>query len=81
MVIFKSVFSTESSAAESSDYKEMVDAFLNAATFSKSDDGSEKAMTFEDFRSWCSLVPTIRKFLGSLLMPPGQGLFFYLLPS
>ncbi|CAA0401000.1 EF-hand domain [Arabidopsis suecica] len=70
VVILKSVFSTESSDAESSDYKKMVDALLNAATFSKSDDGSEKGMSFEDFRSWCSLVPTIRKFLGSLLMPP-----------
>lgn len=73
VVILKSVFSTESSDAESSDYKEMVDALLNAATFSKSDDGSEKGMSFQDFRSWCSLVPTIRKFLGSLLMPPGPG--------
>ncbi|ANM68644.1 TLD-domain containing nucleolar protein [Arabidopsis thaliana] len=70
VVILKSVFSTESSDAESSDYKKMVDALLNAATFSKSDDGSEKGMSFEDFRSWCSFVPTIRKFLGSLLMPP-----------
>ncbi|KAL1196952.1 hypothetical protein V5N11_024751 [Cardamine amara subsp. amara] len=69
VVVFKSVFSTD---AESSDYKEMVDALLNAATFSKSDDGSEKGMSFEDFRSWCSLVPAIRKFLGSLLMPSGQ---------
>ncbi|AEE86318.1 Calcium-binding EF-hand family protein [Arabidopsis thaliana] len=71
VVILKSVFSTESSDAESSDYKEMVDALLDAATFSKSDDGSEKGMSFEDFRSWCPLVPTIRKFLGSLLIPPG----------
>ncbi|XP_006287755.2 TLD domain-containing protein 1 isoform X1 [Capsella rubella] len=71
VVILKTVFSTESSNAESSDYKEMVDALLNAATFSKSDDGSEKGMSFADFRSWCLLVPTIRKFLGSLLMPPG----------
>jgi Ca2+-binding EF-hand superfamily protein len=76
VVILKSVFSTESSDAESSDYKKMVDALLNAATFSKSDDGSEKGMSFEDFRSWCSFVPTIRKFLGSLLMPPSTGLFF-----
>ncbi|CAN8298362.1 unnamed protein product [Cochlearia groenlandica] len=75
VVIFKSVFSIESSDAESSDYKELVDAFLNAAAFSKSVDGStEKGMTFEDFRSWCSLVPIIRKFLGSLLTLPGPGL-------
>lgn len=79
VVILKSVFSTESSETESSDYKEMVDSLLNAATFSKSDDdGSEKRMSFEDFRSWCSLVPSIRKFLGSLLMPPSPGYYFIL---
>ncbi|EFH47514.1 hypothetical protein ARALYDRAFT_349983 [Arabidopsis lyrata subsp. lyrata] len=37
-LILKSVFSTESSDAESSDYKEMVDVLLNATTSSKSDD-------------------------------------------
>uniref|UniRef100_A0A1J3GHL4 TLD domain-containing protein 1 n=1 Tax=Noccaea caerulescens TaxID=107243 RepID=A0A1J3GHL4_NOCCA len=80
VVILKSVFSTESSDAESSDYKEMVDALLNAAAFSKSDDASEKGMSFEDFRSWCSLVPSIRKFLGSLLMPPGPARPGYQVP-
>lgn len=76
MVVFKSVFSTTESST--SDYKEMVDALLNAASFSKStDDGSEKGMSFEDFRSWCSHVPTVRKFLGSLLTPPSPGSFSF----
>lgn len=72
MVVFKSVFSTTESST--SDYKEMVDALLNAASFSKST-GDDKGMSFEDFRSWCSHVPTVRKFLGSLLTPPSPGSF------
>ncbi|XP_024012606.1 TLD domain-containing protein 1 isoform X2 [Eutrema salsugineum] len=81
VVIFKSVFSTESADVESSDYSEMVDSLLNAASFSKSDDdGSNKGMSFEDFRSWCSHVPTIRKFLGSLLMLPGPARPGYQVP-
>ncbi|CAH2073884.1 unnamed protein product [Thlaspi arvense] len=80
VVIFKSVFSSESSVAESSDYEEMVDALLNAASFSKSDEGSNEGMSFEDFRSWCSHVPAIRKFLGSLLMPPGPARPGYQVP-
>ncbi|KAH0861463.1 hypothetical protein HID58_089724, partial [Brassica napus] len=67
VVVFKSVFSTTESST--SDYKEMVDALLNAASFSKST-GDDRGMSFEDFRSWCSHVPTVRKFLGSLLTPP-----------
>lgn len=79
VVVFKSVFSTTESST--SDYKEMVDALLNAASFSKStDDGSEKGMSFEDFRSWCSHVPTVRKFLGSLLTPPSPARPGYQVP-
>lgn len=51
-----------------------MDIFLNAATFSKIVDGSaEESMSFEDFRNWCTLLPSVRKFLGSLLMPPDPG--------
>ncbi|XP_043694604.1 MTOR-associated protein MEAK7 isoform X2 [Telopea speciosissima] len=54
--------------------KDAVDIFLNTATFSKEVDGSgEKSMSFEDFKSWCSLLPSVRKFLGCLLMPPDPG--------
>ncbi|XP_019059719.1 PREDICTED: TLD domain-containing protein 1 isoform X2 [Tarenaya hassleriana] len=75
-VIFESVFSPESSHD-----KEMMDVFLNAATLSKANhDGSEKGMSYEDFRSWCSLVPSVRKFLGSLLMPPDPGRPGFLVP-
>ncbi|KAJ4840748.1 hypothetical protein Tsubulata_044419 [Turnera subulata] len=46
----------------------MVEIFLNTATFSKDVEGStEKSMSFEDFTSWCVHLPSVRKFLGSLL--------------
>ncbi|KAJ4977842.1 hypothetical protein NE237_008622 [Protea cynaroides] len=54
--------------------KDVVDLFLNTATFSKEvEECGEKSMSFEDFKSWCSLLPSVRKFLGSLLMPPDPG--------
>ncbi|ESQ38066.1 hypothetical protein EUTSA_v10029204mg, partial [Eutrema salsugineum] len=52
VVIFKSVFSTKSSDVESSDYSEMVDSLLNAASFSKSDDASNKGMIV-----WIQIYP------------------------
>ncbi|KAL2554232.1 TLD-domain containing nucleolar protein [Forsythia ovata] len=50
---------------------EIVDIFINAATFTKDD--TESNMSFEDFRKWCSLLPSVRKFLGNLMMPSDPG--------
>lgn len=61
------IFSSEHG---SSSHQEVLDIFINAATFSKHhNECAEKCMSFEDFRSWCALLPSVRKFLGSLLMP------------
>jgi len=50
------------------------EALLNSAVFSKDAEGvSEKAMSLSDFRNWCTLLPSLRKFLGNLLMPPDSG--------
>lgn len=49
---------------------DVIHIFLNAANFSKDDGG---AMSFEDFKRWCSLLPSVRKFLGSLLTPSDPG--------
>ncbi|CAK9180794.1 unnamed protein product [Ilex paraguariensis] len=71
--ILDSIFSWKSSEGAGSQRK-IVDIFLNAATFSKNDEGlAEKSMSFEDFRRWCTLLPSVRKFLGSLLMPCDSG--------
>ncbi|KAF8397951.1 hypothetical protein HHK36_016877 [Tetracentron sinense] len=58
----------------SSSHPDSFNMFLNAATFSKEVEGcTEKSMSFEDFKRWFSLLPSVRKFLGSLLMPPDSG--------
>ncbi|KAF5473513.1 hypothetical protein F2P56_010118, partial [Juglans regia] len=72
--MFETIFSEKDTELGSSSHKDIADIFLKAATFSKHVDGSaEKSMSFEDFRNWCTLLPSVRKFLGSLLMPPDPG--------
>ncbi|KAK9290916.1 hypothetical protein L1049_009095 [Liquidambar formosana] len=69
--VLDDIFSSEPGL---SSHRDVVDTFLSAATFSKHDDGcAENTMSFEDFRSWCALLPSVRKFLGSLLIPSDQG--------
>lgn len=54
--------------------RDIANVFLNAATFSNGVEGAaEISMSFDDFRRWCSLLPSVRKFLGSLLIPPDAG--------
>jgi hypothetical protein len=51
------------------------EAFLNSAVFSKDVEGvSEKSMSLSDFKNWCILLPSMRKFFGNLLMPPDLGM-------
>lgn len=72
--ILRSIFSLEASNPGLNSHREIINVFLNAAKFSKVVEGAaEKSMSFEDFRSWCALLPSIRKFLGSLLLPPNAG--------
>ncbi|TYJ18778.1 hypothetical protein E1A91_A09G146200v1 [Gossypium mustelinum] len=71
--MFNHVFQLKGSQPESSSHCYMVDTFLNAATFSKDHEGRDKSMSFEDFKSWCTLVPSVKKFLSNLLVPPDPG--------
>jgi hypothetical protein len=72
--MFETIFSTKDAELGPSSHKDVVDIFLNAATFSKHVDGcAEKSMSIEDFRNWCTLLPSVKKFLGSLLIPPDAG--------
>lgn len=72
--ILRSIFSLEASNPGLNSHREIINVFLNAAKFSKVVEGAaEKSMSFEDFRSWCALLPSVRKFLGSLLIPPDAG--------
>ncbi|XP_048503824.1 uncharacterized protein LOC104898271 isoform X2 [Beta vulgaris subsp. vulgaris] len=52
----------------------IIDAILNAATFSKDDGGGDtNSMSFEDFKDFCHHIPSFGKYLGSLLLPPDPG--------
>ncbi|XP_050381583.1 uncharacterized protein LOC126798618 [Argentina anserina] len=71
VAMFEYIFKTEKSEPGSSTYRETVTIFLNVARFTKRDEGdTEESLSFEDFRNWCTLLPSVRKFLGSLLILP-----------
>uniref|UniRef100_A0A5B7C149 Putative TLD domain-containing protein 1 n=1 Tax=Davidia involucrata TaxID=16924 RepID=A0A5B7C149_DAVIN len=64
------IFSQRRSEPGSSSHQDIIGIFLNAANFSKADEGcAVNSMSFEDFRKWCTLLPSVRKFLGCLLVP------------
>ncbi|XP_020102497.1 uncharacterized protein LOC109720038 [Ananas comosus] len=72
--IYETIFSPENDETGAHSQQETLEVFLNAATFSKQIEGrTEKFMSLADFRNWCNLVPSVRKFLGSLLLPPDSG--------
>lgn len=62
--------------SESSSASELrpISIFLDAAKFTKDVEGSsDRSMSLEDFKTWCRLVPSARKFLVSLLKPSSTG--------
>ncbi|XAR64752.1 hypothetical protein NMG60_11008565 [Bertholletia excelsa] len=74
MVIFDDLFSERSSGQGLHSHQDIVSIFLNAEGFFKSDEGCvETVMSFEDFRRWCALLPSVRKYLGSVLSPSATG--------
>ncbi|KAM7256841.1 hypothetical protein ACFE04_012582 [Oxalis oulophora] len=73
--MFDHIFRLNAPEAETSSHQESIEPFLNAAIFSRDDNQSGQAcMSFDDFGNWCTLIPSARKFLGSLLNPPDPGL-------
>lgn len=75
IAIFNDILRIKGSDDRSSSHEDIVNIFLNAANFSKHDGGgTEGTMSFEDFRSWCTHLPSVRKLLGSLLLPPDSGI-------
>lgn len=84
IVMFDNIFHLKVSEPGSSSHQDIREIFLNVATFSRDDKRSaENCMSFEEFRNWCTLIPSARKFLGSLLMPPDPGFppfFIHLCP-
>ncbi|XP_052172862.1 uncharacterized protein LOC127788521 isoform X3 [Diospyros lotus] len=63
----------QSSGTQSKSPQDGLFVFLNAANFSKTREGCDESMSFEDFRKWCALLPSVRRYLGSLLSPSDSG--------
>ncbi|KAF3774725.1 TLD domain-containing protein 1 [Nymphaea thermarum] len=61
------IFSSKCVKDGCNSYLNIVEVLLNAATFSVEVRGSEHTMSFNEFRNWCNLLPSVRKFLGGLL--------------
>jgi len=71
--VHETVFAIKKEVVEVSNNRPF-EEFLNSAVFSKDVEGvSGKSMSLSDFRNWCTLLPSLRKFLGNLLMPPDSG--------
>ncbi|KAJ3671375.1 hypothetical protein LUZ60_007454 [Juncus effusus] len=70
--IQKIIFSEEK---DQSVNKKRMEVFLSPIFSSENEsEGSEgKFMSFRDFKNWCNFVPSVRKFLTSLLIPPNLG--------
>lgn len=76
--IHETIFAENKEAGEVSN-NSAFEAFLNSAVFSKNAEGiSDKSMSLSDFRTWCVQMPSLRKFLGNLLMPPDSGICYCL---
>lgn len=74
--VHETVFAVKKELGEGSNNRPF-EAFLNSAAFSKDAEGvSHKSMSLSDFRNWCILLPSLRKFLGNMLMPPDSGLSY-----
>ncbi|KAK9058691.1 hypothetical protein SSX86_023533 [Deinandra increscens subsp. villosa] len=68
--ILDNISSQKVDESSSASNQKPISIFLDAANFTKDNEGNcGKSMSFQDFRNWCQLVPSARKFLASLLKP------------
>lgn len=75
IAIFNNILCIKDSQDRSSSQEDIINIFLNAAKFSMHNEGgTEETMSLEDFRNWCTHLPSVKKLLGSLLLPPGSGI-------
>ncbi|XP_020246683.1 TLD domain-containing protein 1 isoform X2 [Asparagus officinalis] len=71
--IYDTIFSPDGAQPCLSSGRDTMEVFLSAATLSKEVEGTESRMSFVDFRNWCKILPSVGKFLGSLLISPDSG--------
>lgn len=74
ITVFGSVFSPKRVQTGGSPKQQDLRIFLDSANFSENAQGhGDQSMSLEDLRRWFAVVPSVRKFLGSLLVPPNSG--------
>ncbi|KAE8652948.1 hypothetical protein Csa_017773 [Cucumis sativus] len=61
IAIFNYVFPSTNNEPGLDSHKDVIQIFVRAATFLENDE----QFTYENFKNWCSLLPSVRKFLGS----------------
>lgn len=72
--IHDTVFPSQNYGHDLSSRQDFINTFINAAKFSKrSEQLPEDVMSAVEFKEWCTTLPSVRKFLGSFLMPPEPG--------
>ena len=79
--ILQTVLGSKDAVPDASLPEGSLQAFLEASSFTEEVEGeAEPSMTLEDFRKWCASVPSIKKFLTTLLKGPVAGLCSVYLP-
>ncbi|PKA57323.1 hypothetical protein AXF42_Ash002628 [Apostasia shenzhenica] len=79
--ISDSVFHRGDGQTSLSSWKIAIEAFLDVAEFSKEvEKNADNSMSLVDFRNWCILVPSVKRFLGSIMMPPDKGRLGFQVP-
>ncbi|CAH9127763.1 unnamed protein product [Cuscuta epithymum] len=68
------IFSHKCSEGGPGSNSDIIDILLSAANFTiDTQNPAARCMSYGDFRKWCELLPSVRKFLGSLLKPSDSG--------
>lgn len=71
--VLQTVLGSKDAVPDASLPEGSLQAFHRSASFTEEVEGREdavKSMTLEDFRTWCASVPSIKKFLSTLLKGP-----------
>jgi hypothetical protein len=72
--ILETVLSPKDAVPDASLPEESLQAFLNAASFTDEVEGDDGPfMSSQNFQKWCTLVPSIKRFLATLLKSPAPG--------
>lgn len=72
--ILQTVLGSKDAVLDASLPEGILQAFLDAASFAENEEGAGAlCMSLEDFRKWCTLVPSVKKFLTTLLKGPMAG--------